>query len=559
MKLQTLIHILKWRMGWNRYDIDLLPKSDPNGRFITARAAAKMIPPESTVTSAGMLGNHGCSIFFKAVRQVFDETGAPSNLTWISVCPQGGKGKIPGTVEELAVNGLLKRYITSHHLSIPKILELGKNKQCEVHVIPLGMGSLVMREQGEEGGNGSIQSHVGAYSFIDPRLGGGSFLYGPEPEEQFVTPVNEHDLEFHLPPVDIAFFIAPYADEEGNIYFKDATTISDAREVSAAARKNGGKVFASVSGIIPKDDKQIFMTAEEVDYLVYNPRNEQIVTIPQKKSWPAFTLESNEDTHEAIEKLIAVNATLGLLPKRSSVDLAVGSMAAELLKSVTEDGDLVNIGTGMPEVVSEVIYENGMADRYQFFTENGVIGGIPAPGIFFGAAVNPEKSISIAETFTMVNENLKATVLGMLEVDSDGNVNVTRKGPNPKDFIGPGGFIDLSYNAKNVIFIGSWMANAKYEIQNKALKITMPGQPKMALSIREISFHAKTALEKGANIFYVTTVGVFQLTKQGVCLLKVMPGIDIQKDILDTTEMKIILPENGKVEVINPRIFDQVA
>ena len=51
--------------------------------------------------SSGIAGNARCAVFFWAIRNCFLKTGHPQNLTWINIAAQGGRGKVPGTVEEI--------------------------------------------------------------------------------------------------------------------------------------------------------------------------------------------------------------------------------------------------------------------------------------------------------------------------------------------------------------------------------------------------------------------------------------------------------------------------
>ena len=185
------------------------------------------------------------------------------------------------------------------------------------------------------------------------------------------------------------------------------------------------------------------------------------------------------------------------------------------------------------------------------FTESGVIGGLPAPGIFFGAAACPKRMVRSSEAFRICASQLDVTLLGVLEADSEGNVNVSKRGKTVPSYVGPGGFIDITTGARMIIFVTSWMAHADIRIESGRIKIVKPGEPKFVDKVSEITFSGKQALKAGKKVFYVTTVGVFQLTARGVELIRVMPGIDIQKDILAASPMRIVLPPSGHVPVVD--------
>ena len=264
-----------------------------------------------------------------------------------------------------------------------------------------------------------------------------------------------------------------------------------------------------------------------------------------------FTTHSDLPQEEAISRLRFVNRLLGITPRRTAIDDALARLAALTFAENARKGMLVNIGVGLPEEACRMLFEAGLLQEVTVFTESGVIGGLPAPGIFFGAAACPKKMVRSAEAFHMCARQLDVTLLGVLEADSEGNVNVSKRGKTVKSYVGPGGFIDITTGARMIIFVTSWMAHADIRIEGGRIKIVKPGEPKFVDKVSEITFSGKQALKAGKKVFYVTTVGVFQLTERGVELIRVMPGIDIQKDILAASPMKIVLPPSGDVPVVD--------
>jgi propionate CoA-transferase len=109
----TIAKLLYFRLTWTRRNLDYLPTGlEP--KFITARQAAQMIPDGATLTIGGFTSIGRASIFYWALRDAFECTGHPCNLTVIGTCPQGGRGKVPGTIEELEAPGIITRYIVGH-------------------------------------------------------------------------------------------------------------------------------------------------------------------------------------------------------------------------------------------------------------------------------------------------------------------------------------------------------------------------------------------------------------------------------------------------------------
>jgi propionate CoA-transferase len=73
-------------------------------------------------------------------------------------------------------------------------------------------------------------------------------------------------------------------------------------------------------------------------------------------------------------------------------------------------------------------------------------------------------------------------------------------------------------------------------------------------AVDEITFCGPEAVRAGRKVFYVTPVGVFRLTERGIELQSVMPGIDIQRDILDFATARILLPEDARVPEVEASV-----
>jgi propionate CoA-transferase len=538
--LKIFCHLATFKATQGRYDLTYCPSGLDPDLFVTASQAARCIPDGSTVISVGMGGHARCSIFFRAIRDAFVKGKTPSGLTWLTVSAQGGRGKFPGTVEELAEPGLLTEYISGHVETTHRQLRMGENREIEIHIMPQGEITEILKAQAT--GRSTVISETGIGTFLDSAMGGGSAVT-PHSRKSYIQRNGNH-LEYTLPPIDVALFNAPFADREGNIYFKNASAITEITEAAYAAHYNKGKVMATVSGIIEKNESAIGLPAGIVSHIVVNPRNEQAATVKQKKYWPMFTEGAETDMDRSMDKLRTINKIAGGSPKRGPIEDVLGRMAASLFVRVARKGNLVNLGIGLPEEVGRLVYEGGLFHELTFSSETGVYGGLPTPGIFFGGAINPRKMYSSGWIFNHYKNHLDITVLGMLQTDSKGNVNVSRRGPGVSGYVGPGGFMNIAHSAKTVIFIGSWMARAKFRLKNGRLSLVKKGIPKFVDRLHEVTFNAQDALKKGKRIYYVTTVGIFRLTERGPELIQVMPGIDIQKDILETCTARICVADN---------------
>ena len=534
--IRSLVNLLYFRATWTRHDLDYVPAMNLPKKFMSAREAVKLIPDKACVISTGIAGNGRCSIYYWAVRDRFEKTGGPKGLTWICVAATGGRGKAPGTIEEMALPGLITCHIGGHLETHKSLLKLADDGKLDLHTMSQGMLARLIEAQSKH--IYSPQSKVGIGTFIDPRVGNGSCVI-PGKSESLVKASGDM-LEYSLPPINVAILSAPYADTQGNIYFKNASTITENHEAVQAARANGGVVLVTVCGIMEKNKAEISIPSSLVDAIVVNPRNEQTGGVLQRNYFTMFTEGSKIDIISAYNLVKLANTFTGITPMRDDSDRAMAKEAASILLKETKSGALINIGVGLPEEVSRHLFESGGYKHFIFTTESGAYGGLPVSGMYFGAAINPVKLLSSAETFRLYEKNLDTAVLGMLQVDSRGNVNVSRRGPHASDYVGPGGFTDIVTYAKTIIFIGKWMQGAKYAFKQGKLSIIKLGKPKFVDRVEEISFNGREALASGKNVYYVTNIGAFRLTQEGLTLIKVMPGIDVGKDILKHSTAKIV-------------------
>lgn len=551
-RLRLLLHVIRWRLTWSRKDLEYKPDGPVSPKFITAREAARLIPDGAVVFSNGLAGNARCSVFFWAIRENFIQTGHPCRLSWINVGAQGGRGKVPGTIEEIGLPGLMELYLAGHLETCKAQLKLAQKDQLELHTLPQGVMSLLLEAQAR--GENQMNSEVGLSTFLDPRVGEGSALSSGA-QKQFVSAEGD-TLRYEMPRVGISMMNAPYADEEGNIYFRDAATWTENVQSARAARANGGKVFVTVSGLIPKNEAEISLRAGEVDYIVVHRFNEQTASIRQRRFWPMFTAGAATDAPQAIRQLRFINNVLKITPVRGPVEYALARLAAGVFAAEAPAGAMVNIGVGFPEEVARQLVEHGLHDQLLFTTEAGAYGGLPAPGIFFSAAIAPKHLEPSSVMFHRYQTELDVAVLGFLQVDSEGNVNASHRGPELTDIVGPGGFPDIADGAHTVIFVGSWMAQAQFALNGGRLQIVKPGPCKFTDRISHITFSAKEALRKRKKVFYVTHVGIFALTEAGLELRQIMPGIDVERDILKACSAKINLPAQQPVEVASQSILN---
>ena len=533
--------IVRWRLTWSRRDLDYRPAGPLDARFMTAREAASLVPDGACALSTGMAGNARCSTLFWAIRERFQASGRPRNLSWIAVGGQGGRGRAPGTVEELGLEGLVTRFISGHVETTRSLLALAEAGKLELHVMPQGEMCFALAAQAE--GGEAVLSKTGVGTVLDPRGGRGSPVT-PGATENFISAAGDQ-LRFRLPRLDVAVIAAPWADAAGNIYFHDAATITESQEAARAAKANGGRVLVSVAGVIPADPARISLPAALVDAVTVNPRQEQTILAPQRDGWRMFTVGGDGDDDAAIEKLRFINRFLRLTPVRGPVECALARLGAHVFARAVQAPACVNIGVGFGEEVCRELYQSALRPELTFTTETGVYGGLPAPGIYFGAAVNPQRMESSAWMFRHYRDHLDATVLGFLEVDAAGNVNVSKRGEAVTGYVGPGGLPSITASARTCIFVGTFMQGATWRIESGRMHLETAGAPKLIDAVSEVTFSGKEALQAGKTVWYVTTAGAFRLTPGGLVLEIVMPGLDVERDIRPNCGVRFGLPAGG--------------
>jgi len=464
----------------------------------------------------------------------FLETGEPHDLTLIYASGIGD-GKEKGT-NRLAHNGLLKRVIAGHWGLTPKLQQLALDGRIEAYNLPQGVLTHLFRDIAAN--NPRTISRVGLGTFVDPRQGGGKInAVTTEDLVEIIHFDGKECLAYKTIPIHVAFLRGTTADMDGNITMEKEMVTLDVLSIAMATKNSGGIVIVQVERIADRgalNSRQVKIPGILVDCVVAaRPENHQQTYITPYN--PAFSCEfkvpadSIEPLRMDERKIIARRAALELQPNM-----------------------VINLGIGMPEGVASIANEEGIFEYLTLTAEAGSIGGIPAGGMNFGAATNMDCLIDMPYQFDFYDGGgLDLACLGMAQMDRHGNVNVSRFGSR---IAGCGGFIDITQNSRMIIFAGTFTAgNTEVAVEDGKLCIVKEGGLKKCIrDVEQITFSGKTAQENQMRVFYITERCVFILTKDGVELIEIAPGMDLEKDILALMDFKPIIK---KLHLMDKRIF----
>jgi len=482
-------------------------------KILAAQAAIERIRPRDTLCISGFVGTGTPEALIKALERRYLRTSAPFDLTLVFAAAPGD-GKERG-VNRLAHPGLLRRIIGGHWALVPRLGELALANEVEAYNLPLGVMSTLYREIAA--GRGGVLTKIGLGTFVDPRQGGGRLNRATWEELVKVMVLEGEEWLLYRPfRIDVAFIRGTTADPSGNISMENEALTLDNLAIATAVRNCGGTVIAQVERVVdrPLNPREVEVPGILVDCVV------EAAPEDHRQTWatqfdPAFAGQCRRDLAKTPAMPLDERK---LIARRAAFELPVGGV--------------INLGIGMPEGVARVAGEEGLLDTLTLTAEPGIIGGMPQSGLDFGAAVNNQALLQQNQQFDFYDGGgLDLAVLGMAQLDAHGNVNVSRFG---KRLAGAGGFINISQTTKRLVFVGSFTAGGlEVAIEGRGLRILKEGATgKFVPEVEQITFNGELASRRGQRVLYVTERAVFELTVDGLELIEVAPGIDIERQIL---------------------------
>jgi propionate CoA-transferase len=503
-------------------------------QVLTADQAAALLQDGDTVLIGGSGSGHAVpEALIEAVERRFLAEGRPRAIT--SLHPVGIGDRSSRGVSRFGHLGLLKRIVCGTIVDSPSVSALAQENLIEAYTLPQGVLSQLMRETAA--GRPGLLTHVGLHTFVDPRISGGkqSTLCSDDLVEH--VEFQGREWLFYKPfDIQVAFLRGTTADQDGNISMEEEPIFGEMLSMAQATRRCGGIVIAQVKRMAERNTlpgKSVKIPGMLVDVVVVEPEQSQTY---QTHYDPAFAgelripLDSFPKLPLDDRKIIARRCAMELVP-----------------------GAICNVGSGVCTGIGIVAAEEGVLGHVVLTNEQGLIGGAPANGLDAGAARNYTALVDQPYQFDFYDGGgLDLAFLSAVEVDATGSVNISRFAGR---IIGIGGFVNISQNARKMIFGGTLTAGGlKVTAGDGRLTIVSEGRHrKFVRSLEQISYSGPYARERRQETLFVTERAVFRSSEEGLELIEIAPGVDLERDVLAQMEFRPIV--SSTLKIMDARIF----
>ncbi|WP_136442456.1 acyl CoA:acetate/3-ketoacid CoA transferase [Pacificoceanicola onchidii] len=506
-------------------------------KVVTVAEAVKSIQ-DGAIVSVSSSSTLGCpDLVLKAIGARFESEGHPRDITSLHPIAAGDVYGVKG-MDHIAKDGLLKRVLAGSYPSgpssvqMPEIWKMIVEDRVAAYNVPSGIMFDMHREAAAK--RPGVLTQVGIDTFVDPQRQGCAMNASGEAAPIVSRTEFAGETWLHFPNIipDVAIIRATTADDRGNLTYEHEGAYLGGLEQAICVRNNGGLVIAQVKRVTANGSLRphdVRVPGHLVDCVVVDPDQKQTtetaydpaISGQVMRPWDSFSLAEH-----GVEKVIARRA------------------AQELRRGMT-----ANLGFGISAMVPRILLEEGHPDAVTWAIEQGAVGGVPLTGFAFGCASNADAFVPSPQQFIYFQgAGFDMSFLSFLEVDVEGNVNVSKLGKKPYLTAGCGGFVDITAKAKNIVFSGWFEAGAKIALSDSGIDIQAPGKfTKMVDEVEHVTFSGKRAREQDQNVLYVTERCVIRLTGNGLVATEIMPGIDPQEHIVGASGGRVQVAENAKV------------
>ena len=492
--------------------------------------------PDGAVITVSSSSALGCpDLVLKAIGERFDKEGHPLNLTTLHPIAAGDMYGVKG-IDHIAKDGLLTRILGGSYPSgpsskpMPEIWKMIVENRVAAYNVPSGIMFDMNREAAAN--RPGVLTKIGLKTFADPIRQGCAMndLAAKTPIVNRVAFLGDTWLHFPNIIPNVAILRATTADEHGNLTYEHEGAYLGGLEQAICVRNHGGLVIAQVSRLTKRGSLRphdVRVPGHLVDVLVLDPDQKQTCETPYDpaisgqimRPWASFELAEH-----GVEKVIARRAAMELRP-----------------------GMTANLGFGISAMVPRILLEEGHPDAVTWAIEQGAVGGMPLTGFAFGCASNADAFVPSPQQFIYFQgAGFDVSFLSFMEVDVEGNVNVSKLGKKPYLTAGCGGFVDITSHARKIVFSGWFEAGAEIALTDEGLRVVTPGKfSKMVEAVEHVTFSGERAREQGQDVLYVTERCVMRMGEKGLVAVEIMPGIDPARDIVAASEGRVTLAKDA--------------
>lgn len=506
-------------------------------KVVSPAEAVGRIPDDAIVTVSSS-SSLGCpDLVLQAIGERFDAEGHPRNLTTLHPIAAGDMYGVKG-MDHIAKDGLLTRVLAGSYpsgpsnLPMPEIWKMIVEDRVAAYNVPSGIMFDMHREAAAR--RPGVLTKVGFDTFADP-IREGCAMNDKGAAAPIVRRVEfDGDTWLHFPNIvpNVCILRATTADEHGNLTYEHEGAYLGGLEQAICVKNHGGLVIAQVSRVTKRGSLRphdVRVPGHLIDLIVIDPHQKQTCETPYDpaisgqilRPWASFTLPEH-----GVEKIIA---------RRAAMELRAG-MAA-------------NLGFGISAMVPRILLEEGHPEAVTWVIEQGAVGGMPLTGFAFGCASNADGFVPSPQQFIYFQgAGFDMSFLSFLEVDVEGNVNVSKLGKKPYLTAGCGGFVDITSHAKKIVYSGWFEAGAEIELTAEGLKVAKPGKfTKMVEQVEHVTFSGHRARQTGQEVLYVTERCVMRLGESGLVATEIMPGIEPERDIAAASQGRVKIAPNAKL------------